>query len=169
MSTDQPYNSLGQILAQGGEIALGLAIAHGWSDSKISALFARRFEPMSVTDRNRLVDLANAAIAAADVVNNLGESDALQPGDLPINSALFGDDSGGRRALLITEFSTDEGGKWYETRLTFADIPTMDEIREAIQAEADRRIHDSPSAFGLVRGEEEPELLFRVTFGEAKF
>lgn len=169
MSTDQPYNSLGQILSEGGEIALGLAIAHGWSEGKISALFARRFEPMSANDRNRLLEIASAAVSAADLVNNLGPNDSLVPGDLPITPELFGNDPEGRRALLITEFSTDDGGKWYETRLTFADIPTMEEIREAIAAEASRRIVDSPSAFGLNRGDPQPELLFRVTFGEARF
>lgn len=169
MATDQPYNSLGQILSQGGEIALGLALAYGWSDQKIAALFARRFEPMSADDRDRLLGIATAAVNAADLVNAMDEGGAIGPGDLPVNPQLFGDESGGKRALLVTEFSPDQGANWYEVRLTFADLPSLQDIQDALQIEADRRIKDSPSAFSMKRGDEPEDLMFRVTLGEARF
>lgn len=169
MSTDNPYNSLGQILAEGGEIALGLAISRGWSDQKIAALFARRFEPMADADRNRLTSLANAAVSAADQINAAIDGGEIDPSALPINPSLFGADPGGRRAILITEFSPDEGATWFEARIDFADVPTVAELQAAIEQEAARRITDSPSAFGQTRGQEGPELQFRVTFGERRF
>lgn len=169
MSTDNPFNSLGQILAEGGEIALGLAIARGWSDSRISSLFARRFEPMEPDERQRLIDLASRAVRAAQDINELPPGSSIDPSLLPINPSLYGDDPSGRRAILITEFSPDEGGNWFEARIDFADIPTMADLMAAVEAEAARRITDSPSAFGQTRQAGVPELQFRVTFGERRF
>lgn len=71
MSSDQPYNELGQILANGGDIALGLAISRGWSSGQIALLFASRFSPMRPEDERRLHTLAFAATEAAERINSM--------------------------------------------------------------------------------------------------
>lgn len=122
MSSDQPYNELGQILANGGEIALGLAISRGWSSSQIALLFAQRFEPISEIDRQRLIGLANRAVVAASEINDLDDDDIIPPDMIPTNPYLFGDEPGGRRGKIAGRWQDENTGQWYDFRMDVADI-----------------------------------------------
>lgn len=161
---DQPYNSLGQIIAAGGEIALGLAIAYGWSDRQISLLFARRFEPMTPDDRRRLTDIAEASVNAARELNESGPSAGIGLGDVPIIPGLFGESPEGLRFKVIGEFQFDEGGKWYSARLDFPDVPTWQEMIAAIEAYAMNVSHRSPDRFGVDPDDPSQVNATRLTF-----
>lgn len=133
MSSDQPYNELGQILANGGEIALGLAISRGWTSSQIALLFSRRFEPMRDDDRKRLVDVAERAVAAGNALNDLYPDGVIDPNAIPDNPYLFGDDPAGRRARMAGRFTVDEGATWFDFRIDVADIESKSELLYAAE------------------------------------
>lgn len=169
MSTDNPYNELGQILAEGGEIALGLAIANGWTDSQLSALFARRFLPMRDEDREQLTGLAQAAVEAANIFNATDPQDRLNPADIPLNKWLPTERIGNNRLYWIGEFSFDAGESWFAVRGTSADITPGGEILSQIAEEATRRAGKSPAQFGVPSDEESPAPMVRMIFMERGF
>lgn len=169
MSTDQPYNSLGQILAEGGEIALGLAILRNWNSDQIAALFQRKFEPMRPEDRIRLTQLAQAAIAGAESSQNTPFGSPISLTDLPVNPELFGDDFSGKRSFYLTEVWNPFKDHWIEIRLEFAGVPTPEEIQDKMFAEARRRLNDSPEKLGKPKDAEIPPLQGRVLFQERRF
>lgn len=133
MPSNQPYNELGQILAGGGDIALGLAISRGWTSTQIALLFARRFEPMRPGDRERLTALAERAVEAAGTIEGLDLSDPVDPSTIPTNPYLFGDEPDGRRAKLVGRFSPDDGINWFDVYADLADITDKEEMFQAIQ------------------------------------
>lgn len=169
MSSDQPYNSLGQILSEGGEIALGLAIHRGWSDSQISALFARRFEPMQPADRARLIEIAKAGLAGAESLSNLDPSDTIPLGSVPIVPELFGDDFSGKRYSYVGEWFNPNTGKWIEVRGDFPSVPSPEDIATDIGDKANTRIKKSPEKFGLPGGTQFDDLEIRITTHYRKF
>jgi len=165
----QPYNSLGQIIAAGGEIALGLAIVHGWTDRQIALLFSRRFEPMRAEDRQRLTDIANAAIGAADRINAIPVGGDISLSDVPIIPGLFGDEPEGRRVKIIGEWQFEEGGQWYETRLDLADLPSLLELARLI-AQHGREVGQAcRDKFGFDKEEPIPVSGVRITFAGRGF
>lgn len=133
MSSDQPFNELGQILAEGGEIALGLAIARGWSGAQIALLFARRFDPMTEMDRQRLIGIANRAVVAASAINEMDPDAAIDLSLIPENPYLFGDEPSGRRGKVAGRFTVDEGQNWFDFRVDVADITNPAAMFEAAE------------------------------------
>lgn len=169
MSTDQPYNSLGQILAQGGEIALGLAIQHGWTDTQINQLFARRFEPMQPSDRQRLTDIARAAVANVGQIEDIGDDSAIPISSIPINPELFGEEYSGKRSLFVTEVWNPITGKWIQIRLDFPGIPSPQDIANAAADELRNRSRRSPGRGNIKGVEEEEDLQVRIVLQERRF
>lgn len=152
MSSEQPYNELGQILSSGGEIALGLAISRGWSSSQIALLFSRRFDPMRDEDRQRLIDIANRAVAAAAQISDMPPDEDIDPNVIPTNPYLFGDDPSGRRAKVAGRFTVDEGANWFDFRHDISDIGNreqmLDEIQAAIESDFSKYPEGGGSKFG---------------------
>ena len=161
---EQPYNSLGQIIAQGGEIALGLAIAHGWTSGQIALLFARRFEPMRDDDRERLVAIADRSFRAAYLLSNKPDDFGISLDDIPIIEGLYGGENEGRRIKVIGEWQFEEGGQWYETRLDFPDLISLNEMMAMIIShgrDVGERCRDK---FGFDKDEPITVKRWRITF-----
>jgi len=169
MATDQPYNELGQILSEGGEIALGLAFARGQSDSQIAILFARRFEPIRNSDAARLRELAERGVAAGNDLNELGPGDPIDISGIPTVSELFGDDPEGRRFFFIVEVDISGDGEWRELRLELSDFTSQDQLRDEANELASLRSTKSPGKFGAVNEEIEGDLPMRVVLGFKRF
>lgn len=150
MANDQPFNELGQILANGGEIALGLAISRGWTSGQIALLFRRRFEPITEADRARLTEIANRAVAAAEEINSMGEGESIDPSIIPTNPYLFGDEPEGKRGRMVGRFSPDEGEHWFDVYADLADITDREEMLQAIQELAESNWIKYPE--GTARG-----------------
>lgn len=169
MSSEQPYNSLGQILASGGEIALGLAMSHGVSPERIQALFARRFDPLQPNDRATLEQIARAGVAAGEMLSGLAPGESIPIHSIPINPNLFGDEPAGRRIKIIGEWQFPNSEQWIETRLEYPDLPTLDQILEDIinkGRQVGNRCHDK---FGLPIDEPVDITNVRITFTERRF
>lgn len=144
MSSDQSFNELGQILSQGGDIALGMAIARGWSSQQIALLFSRRFEPMRPEDRDRLTSHANQMVEAAKRIGLQLPDEVVDPEGIPTNPYLFGDEPEGRRATLVGRFSPDDGGKWFNVYADLADITDQESMLQAIQELAEANWNKYP-------------------------
>lgn len=169
MSSDQPYNSLGQILANGGEIALGLAISRGWTSGQIALLFARRFDPMAPDDRQRLIDLAERSVAAANAIN------AQQPGDdidiegVPINPYLFGDEPGGKRGKAVGRFSVDEGLHWFNFYHDTSDLSSPSQMFADAEAGIMADLAKYPEGGGSKFGGKVEHLIITLEVTERRF
>lgn len=169
MSSDQPFNELGQILASGGEIALGLAISRGWSDRQIALLFARRFEPMREEDRERLVTTANRMVEAARYLNDIGDDDEIQLGNVPINPYLFGINPGGARAKVAYRFSVDEGVNWFDGRIDAHDLSSKAALFDLIEEQINIDFAKYPEGGGSRFGGAKEHLTIEVTITERRF
>lgn len=169
MSSEQPYNELGQILANGGEIALGLAISKGWTGSQIALLFARRFEPMRPEDRERLTGLANAALTAAAQISEMGPDDDIDPNTIPTNPYLFGSDPAGRRAKIAGRFTVDAGLNWFDYRHNVSDITNREQMLEEIQAAIESDWSKYPEGSGKKFGGAMEHLTIELILTEKRF
>lgn len=149
MSTDNPYNELGQILSEGGEIAVGLAIIQDTPLQNLLFLITRKFGGISDSNREQLIDFAQSMVDAGADIQGRSLDSILSPEDIPLNSWLFGGDLQGRRAFIVGEIEVSGLGFRIQARLPFEDIPTLEELRAAFQEEALRRLKESPDAFGI--------------------
>src|SRR3990172_3853083 len=109
MSSGQPYNSLGQILSEGGEQALAMAIFNDIGADGILLLFRRRFEPITDSDRQDLTALANAGLAAGSVLTAADPFELMDVSQMPVNPFLWGGEAAGRRIRIIGEWQFEEG------------------------------------------------------------
>lgn len=152
MSSDQPFNELGQILAAGGEIALGLAISRGWTSGQIGLLFAKRFDPITEHDRARLFAIANAAVEAAATIQAMDPESPIDLETIPTNPFLFGDEPGGRRGSVAGRFMNEATGQWYDIRVDVADISNpqamFDDAAELIRSNWSKYPEGTTGAFG---------------------
>lgn len=159
--TSQEFNSLGQILATNGEQSLALAKFYGYSESSISSLYARRFEPLAPEDRESLELLADAIVASG-----MRQTEQLRAGSLtdvsgPVNPHLFGEETDGRRARYIVEIETEDGEPVIRIYMDYPDLPDpRDLVDDALERGRDI-IGRYPERFGL--SQEQTDALNTVT------
>jgi len=169
VASDQPYNELGQILAEGAEIALGLAIIRDISHEGFLLLMGRRVEPIRDIDRDELMLFVNRMIESGIAISDLPPGSELLAGMIPVNEFLYGGRAEGRRVKFVGEVQFEEGGQWVEVRVNFPDIPTIDELREEL-ANKGRRIGEScRDKFGLPKDESVTVRQVRVLLPERLF
>lgn len=191
MSPDNPYNSLGQIMAKGGEVALGLAMVRGWDETQISSLFSRRFEPLRDEDRAELRRFSARGVDAAQriqdrqrqrlmgaIEDSIDRTTFMEPGEgfsdlglegIPINPNLFGGELDGRRARYVGILTDDEGKDILTVYGDLADLGSPWEIHDAVRDRAKEMIDDSPKAFGGMNAEDVDAADIRVVFIERAF
>ncbi|KKN24605.1 hypothetical protein LCGC14_0893280 [marine sediment metagenome] len=170
MSSDtQPFNSLGQILSQGGEQALAKAIFAGFTSERIILLFARLFEPMLPADRVALRALSNNMVNAGAAIGQLEPPDEVGPAMIPVNQYLYGDEPGGRRVRVAFDVQLEGFERLVSIVEDFPDIPTLEDLREAARREVERRAFDTPGAFGVQPGAMPNMLALIIPFTERRF
>lgn len=152
---DQPYNSLGQILASGGGISVSLAIARGWSEDKILAMINRRYSPVTADVVGQLLG-EGQRLAEAGLSTDLDNDDpAIALQNIPIEESLTAEQLDGGRTLYIGQVSFDDGETWFEIRIIGTGDESDIDIVDAMMEEAERRAGDSPGRFRLPE-EDEP-------------
>jgi hypothetical protein len=146
MSTDQPYNSIGQILAAGADQYAAVKLARGLSETEIIPLLRDRFRPDPASDLGQVMAIAIAGRYAAQRLNELGPGANFADVDIPINPYLFGEDTGGLRYRAIAEGTVAESGKIFQTRLDIPDIIDWGEVYEAASTEMQDIVTEYPEA-----------------------
>lgn len=136
MADEQPYNSLGQILASGGEIAVGLALYHGWDSNRLALLLGRRLRVAPGSDTDELIRIAEDAIASGEYLNSLTPDDIIDPGQIVTNPVLFGDDPQGRRWRWEGEYRFGPDGTWWRYGGGEADFEQLKDILGQISQSA---------------------------------
>lgn len=119
------YNTLGQILAAGGEVGVGLLIARGASRADVTAEIQQRFPDLPVNDVAALYDIS---FDIAQAGQNLTASDASRLFDLgliPVNPSLFGSEPEGRRIQLVLNATNNNTGKSVLVYQDLADDTTL--------------------------------------------
>lgn len=142
------YNSLGQILSSGGEVALAKAIASGWSSERIGNLMLNRLRVQPGDEENVLRQFGEAMVSAGDTINGLNESDGIPNDAIPTNPYGFGPDGEGGRYRYSAEFSIDGGANWFQVQVVIGDSQSVAEVLDAIRRQAAENIGHSPGAFG---------------------
>ncbi len=164
-----PFNSLGQILSQGGEQALAKAIFLGFSEERIVALFLRRFEPMTPDDREALRAFSDEIVVAGVVVAGVVPPGQITAGMIPVNEFLYGDSAEGRRVRVAFDVEVEGLTRLISVVEDFPDIPTIDELREAARSKIFSIAEKYPELFGLQPGETPNIINLIIPFTERKF
>lgn len=163
------FNSFGQILRQGGEIALSIAKGLGFSESRIARLIEHRLRPDGPQTLSEIHQFTDDMIAAGRSANQLARDQQIPITDIPVNPYLFGDEPQGRRAFYTGEFTIEGIDKPYRVDVELADITTTGAIFEAMNAEAIRKIRQSPPAFGVTAEQAEAITNLFLIAGERRY
>lgn len=169
MAGENPYNELGQILASGGEVALGLALYHGWDSGKIALLIGKRLKVAPGSDQETLQALAEDAIASGEYLNSLQPGETIDPNKIAFNPSLFGDDPGGRRWRWEAEYRFGEGGDWWRLTSGEADFGQLNQVVDIIAGAAVQNENTYRAKEGVAgeQGSQPPEI--RFTLAERRF
>lgn len=111
MQDQQPYNEIGQILAAGGDQAVGLAYSAGWTNGMIDAMILKRWGLSSGGGFLLLKSLGRQGSAAANLLDGLSGDDGVPLEEMPINPKLPGGGEGGKRFRWIAEVTFQESGQ----------------------------------------------------------
>lgn len=134
MSKAHQYNSLGQILSNRGEVALGLAHWNRWPAPKIESFKANRFGILLPNEMESLESIAKRGSEVHERIILGPKGEPFDPDILPTNPYLFGDQSEGQRILLVTESINNATGRKFQERITYPDVISWDDaLLQAIE------------------------------------
>lgn len=152
MSTGRPFDPLGRILREGGDRQLANALARG--NFRQESLLVVRWSDWGATesDIGTVTAIANQAVEAGRELTVAGLDDAINFSIIPVNPLLFGDDSGGLRFYVSTDFQLSTTGIWYRADFKFADLYSTSEIVEAMSETARQWVIGSPRRFKTADG-----------------
>jgi hypothetical protein len=88
---EQPYNSLGQIVASGSVVRMGISIASGRTNEQVFNEFVRRHPDTPIVLVKKAIELGQLA---ADAGNELTDSLAEFTNEIPDDETSLGDDEG---------------------------------------------------------------------------
>lgn len=161
MSMGNDFDAYGKMLSSGADMSLALQIAYGKDAASVLGKLQLHYGAINAEQSASMISLANNMLDSAVDLNALDPGTPLDPAGIPVNPMLFGDDPGGRRAVFSFEFQIIPGGKWYRLDIEAADFETPEQIRQRIIEEAERRVKQSPGAFGTHEEEEFEDLEIR--------
>lgn len=168
MST-QPYNELGQILAEGGEIALATAILNGWSDERIAVLFQRRFEPITDSDRAALWRLSEDMVSAGRYLRDLPLDAPIDKANIPVNSRLGDEDEMGAAEYYKGRVRVPGTEQWYDIGVFTGRADSLSDIVDEILRQAQEYMDISPEGFGRMLGGDANNLDVSIDLSERKY
>jgi len=149
MSSDQPYNELGQILSSQGEVAVGLAILKQGTGGSFIAFFNRRFGFLADNERDSLLQLSEAMVENGATMQQLPAGASISLENVPLNPYLFGGATQGSRVLITGEVEIPGAEHRVQLRIPFTDVPTVDEVRQAFLERGLEIAGNYPGKFGL--------------------
>lgn len=163
------FNSLGQILARGGEISVALAIAHGWSDNRISNMIDERFAPIAAGTKESLISLSRQAAVAGNTLT--GTIGGINFGDIamPTNPYRRPDEPENNRYVIIADVQYEPGGTWFQIRRYEATSYPTEDLMEELRTQGQNNATGSPGRFGFQDGEPVPVPQVRILVTEKRF
>lgn len=163
------YNELGQILAQGGEIPIGIAISLGYGRQRIGKLIERKFGAMLESDVAKLYGIAEAGANAGRLITEKGIQTPIDLADIPTN-ALWGESlHQGNRGIIVAEYSPAEEGSRIQTRFWIPDFNSIEQLFSDLKETLAKWQKQSPGAFGTVLKEYFPDFDISILFAERRF
>lgn len=169
MSSEQPFDSLGRILASGVEIAVALAMNKGYTPGQIGLLILRRVGDLEPSLQNQLEDVSRNILNAGQSLNDLEPGSDIPLGSVPIISELFGDDPQGNRFLFSGEISLAGEDKWYRVDILSGTPLDIDSLRNAILEEQQRITNQYPGSFGGKFDDPDSQIDVRITISARRF
>lgn len=169
MPDGKAYNSLGQILAHGGEIGLGIAISRGASQAQIAAVIQRRYPELPGSDAERLYEISLAGSQAGLYINSLSRDVNIPLEAVPIQPSLFGVDPLGRRLFIAAEVTNPATGESVNIREPVDFTDTIGEMIRYLQGLIDAWADQSPDLVEALGGEQENLLEQYFLFAERRF
>lgn len=163
------FQRIAAALSKGAEITAGIGTFYQWSKERLVTTLSTRFGLENPEDIDELLTFSRSGVEGARHVQDDPTGIEAWLDSIPTNPYLFGDDPAGRRGLYVGEFQPIPGGRWYRTDIGFEDLPDLEDWQSAVMAEAIRRIHASPQAFGLPGRGRDSSIDVRLVFAERRF
>lgn len=150
MSDGTAYDSLGRIIARGGELSVAWAMTAFGLGERFDKHIADHFPGITPEDKTALVDLVSRAFAAGESLQGMSGDERLPTSAIPQSPTLFGDKPAGRRIRygVEIEFTDPDSGESYSYMTyvvsgiseTHADL--VSRIEEAVIPDAQKYIAD---------------------------
>jgi len=169
MSSDQPYNQLGQILATGGEQSVALAMDRGWGSTRIVSMLARRYGPIASDTYESVRGIADSILRAGEGAFDVDITGRIPAERIPVVPELFGDDNEGQRTRYTAEVEFEGATNSVLVYGSFANIPTADELEEDAANRAGAIADQYRGKFGLADDAEIIPANIRIVLLERKF
>jgi hypothetical protein len=144
MSSIQPYNSLGQILASGGEIAVAFALIRGVDIEAALSRLKVRFAPIQDDTWESILSLSRNAIDAAVRWGAMPRDETPDADIIPVNPHLFGDDWRGKRVRIITSSQDRHSGQKIDMWWEFPDMFPLQDLYNEIADRIEEMEQDTP-------------------------
>jgi len=166
---DRPFNSLGQILSTGGEIALGLAYSLEKPPGFLLLLFDRRLRPATDDDRAALISLSRRGVSAAKHMQMMRPDEIIPMDEIPINPYLFDGGTDGRRILAVGDVSHDGGDTWFQKRVPLPDETTWGGLVDQLLGLLEKMKTWEPPYSKTIEPEDKVEPAIRMHFAERAY
>jgi hypothetical protein len=164
-----PFNQLGQIIAAGGERAVANLIASGADDQRVLQFFARNYPQIGADDRDSVVSLAGAGLAAGSILTNQQRNLPPFLGTIPVDNAVLGDETGGARIRLTVALTGDDGKTAFRVDLDADGTETIEQLIDAALFRYNDAIGSDPSAKDRLSAALSDEILGIILFADRKF
>jgi len=149
MSTGQPFNQYGQILAEGGDLFAAMKLERGYTEEQVVALMLDRFKTNDNDAVLAIVLLAQLGRTAAQQLNAQGPNAPLSSVNIPINPYLYASGALGRRYRVIANYFYGDVDNAREVRVDMPDIIDWQEVYEAVGLEGQERAKGCHLDFGF--------------------
>jgi hypothetical protein len=171
MSSIDPtaYDALGRIMASGGEMALALAMARGYSDARISQIMLRKFGDDWNTAGGALGGFASGMIVAGALANERLESGgSLDISEVPLNGFADTGEYGPARFRWAADVFF-EGASSAVTVYGYGSSADPKDLTEDAVNQGDSIVDKYRSKFGLGEGETLTPLAVQFTAIERQY
>jgi hypothetical protein len=144
MPQGQPYNTLGQIIAAGGEIGVASLLYAGADQAEITQYVEKRFGPVDEGTMTDLLAIAFLGLEGGEAATLAYDGGSLSESQIPIEPNLFGDDLEGRRFYWKGQFQLPGNPQWYDISGDAATLTEFVDQLHEIPAEALKKAKGSP-------------------------
>lgn len=169
MTAGKAYNSLGQIIAHGGEVSVGILLSQGLQPGQVAAIISKRYPNLPPDQAADLLSIGEAGAEAAREINELGLDQRMPLELVPINSELFGSTPLGRRLFVAAELTNGATGESVQVRQSVDPTDTIGQMLNYLQGLIDAWSDQSPDLAEKLGEEREILLDQYFLFVERRF
>lgn len=163
------YNTLGQILARGGEIPVARAILRGVTPEELIRTFRERFAPVRDKTIEQVASFASRMISAGNLIMELPQDIVPPINVIPVNPALFGDDWFGNRVQLVVQGGVEGNDSAFDVWIDLPDLTAFEEIWNIIVERANAIIESDPKAAERLGLYEARKIAIRQILAERRY